>query len=107
MGSSFTIIYSFIQQVLEEVGSVPGTILAPGAPEMMMTWYVSHVGYLWSISLIFGVSCPLAGPARRKPSSHRGDIKPLPSQLISALVSLLSVLPTVLCHKGLFRGGHS
>jgi len=29
-GSSFTVNYSFIQQTLSEVGSVPGIILAPG-----------------------------------------------------------------------------
>lgn len=33
-GSSFTVIYSFIQQTLSEVGSVPGVILAHGgAPQ--------------------------------------------------------------------------
>ena len=31
-GSSFTAIYSFIQQTLSEVGSIPGIILAPGGP---------------------------------------------------------------------------
>lgn len=44
-------IYSFIQQAFCEVGPVPGAVLVPGAPALMVTDLL-HVGYFWGISLM-------------------------------------------------------
>ena len=97
-GSSFTVTYSFIQQTFSEVGSVPGTILAPGTPAMKMA------------------RTPSCGVLLGPPCSSWSSCSELPCQLVLpggvlhpteetlnllsptnvSLVPLLSVLPALL-----------
>lgn len=50
-----------------KLSSVPRAILVSGAPAVMMTWYLPHVGFFWGISLrpsCSELSCLLVLPGR-------------------------------------------
>lgn len=93
-GSSFTVIYSFIQQTFSEVGSVPGTILAPGTPAMKMAWTAS-CGVLLGPPFSSWPSCSEL-PCQEECFIPTEETLNLLSPTNISLVPLLSVLPALL-----------